>query len=219
MNEVTDLAIASQKLEEVNKLVSHLAEAEEQLERGYGRLAFLLKEVSENRYWEGPFKSFGDYFRQLGERWQLGRAQLYNYMSVARDLDGDVTEEQLNTMGISKALVLRDAKNQNPTLPEDAMISALDPKVTVKDLKEILFTAKEQPTAEEGEWLDMEFEFMVTPSERQILESACNAARHGDPTINDKQKPSAQKKDIALKLAMEYLSAYSGDIIEGGKGI
>jgi hypothetical protein len=207
--------LAQTKLAEVSALVSSLAAAEQQLEKGYGKLAFMLKDVSENRYWDGEYKSFSEYLTYLSSTYRLGRAQFYNYLSAARDLN--VTEDQLNTMGISKALVLRDAKNFNPILPVGAVKAALDPEVTTKELKEILFKANHVPPPDEGEWMDLNFEFMVTPEERLVLENAANAARHGDPTVSEKLKPSAQLKAIALKWAMEYLSSNSNDVVEGGK--
>lgn len=211
--------IAQAKLAEVSTLVANLAGAEQQIERGYGKLAFLLKEVSEHRYWEGAFKSFGEYLKDLGQTFKLGRSQFYNYLSAARDLSGDLTEDQLNTMGISKALVLRDAKEINPVLPANAIEHALDPSVTVKDLKKMLFEAKSLPQAEDGSWMDLDLSCMASDNERLIINSAFNAARHGDPTIDETKAESTQKKEALLKICMEYASTHSGDIVEGGRGV
>lgn len=210
-------AEAQSKIAEVEKLAAQLGEAESQLEKGYGALAFRLKDISENRYWEFSYASFGEFLKHIQEAHKLGRAQLYRYMAVARELDGVVTEKQLTDMGISKAEELLKAHDKNPILPADAVNQALDPTVTTKDLKEILFNADNEPEPEDGSFIDLGFSFMVTEEEKEVLQAAANAARHGDPPIDGKLKPSAQLKLIALKWAMEYLGANSGDVVEGGK--
>ena len=54
-------------------------------------------------------------------------------------------------------MVLRDAKTANPILPADAVAKALDPDVTAKELKKILFESNNLPTPEEGSWVDLGF--------------------------------------------------------------
>lgn len=218
MTEAIINAEAQSKLAEVETLAAKLGAAEAQLEHGYGALACRLKEVSENRYWEGTYKSFGEFLTHLKDKHNVGRSQLYAYLSTARELDGDVTEAQLSEMGISKALVLRDAKNANSLLPADAVTKALDPAVTTKDLKKILFKAN-TPELEQGNYIDLGFEFMVTAEEASVFNAAANAARHMDPPISDTLKPSAQSKEIALRWAMEFLGSHSDQIVESGKGL
>jgi hypothetical protein len=217
MTEIT-WAVSEAKLAEVEVLAAKLGAAEAQLEHGYGTLAFRLKEISEKRYWEPVYESFGAFLTHLKETHKVGRASLYSYLATARELAGDVTEAQLSEMGISKALVLSAAKNINPILPAEAVTKALDPNVTTKDLKQLLFKANNVLEPEAGNWKCIDAEFYATDEEWEVLTSAANAARHEDPPVSDKLKPSAQIKEILLRLSMNYLADHSGSIVEGGKG-
>lgn len=211
-------AVGAEKLGEIEKLVATLAGVEGQLEGGYAKLAYLLRDASENRYWEGLYKSFGEFMSHLRDQYPLGRAQLYNYLSTARDLGEDVNQDQLNAMGISKAMVLRDAKNEKGSISESAVTAAQDPKITVKELKKLLFEASNEFT-DDGTWMDCGFEFYVTDEERALIQDAANAARRVDPVIDDKGKDFMQRKEILLRFCREFLAAYADQVVEGGKGL
>lgn len=200
-------------------LVSKLAEAENQLETGYAQLAFVLADVSKNRYWEGSYESFGDFMNHLHTKFNLGKRQLYNYLSVARELGTDVSQQQLNDMGISKALVLRDAKKASGTVPELSVKAAQDPQVTVKDLKQLLYDSKALPKPQDGDWLDLDFSCYVTPEERETFNDAANAARHSDPSISETLSESAARKEILMRWAMSFLSDHGADTVPGGRGL
>lgn len=201
------------RLSEVETLLGQLATAERQLETGYGKLAYLLKDVSDNRYWVGHYISWGEYLEYLADRYRIGRAQLYSYLGAARDLEGDASEADLTQMGIEKAKVLRKVKNTTNTLPENALKNALDPKVTVKDLKRLLFTAA-NIQEESGEWMDLNFQFFVTPEERATLQDAINAAIHTDPVIQNTLPEPVRMKEIALRFAQEYLASHAESVVE-----
>jgi hypothetical protein len=213
-------AAAQSALSEVETLAAKLGAAESQLEMGYGTLAVRLFDISKNRYWDcGAYKNFGEFMSHLTEKYKIGRAQLYSYLSSARELEGAVTEAELSQMGISKALVLRDAVKNGDALPVNALPAALDAKVTVKALRKLLFESGNLMADEDGAWLDCGFEFIVTEEQRATLHAAANAARHTDPVTKEDIKPFAQNLDIALKWATEFLSTYSKNIVDGGKGL
>ena len=218
MSETIVNAEAQAKLAEVESLAAKLGAAEAQLEAGYGQLAFGLKEVSEHKYWEGSYEDFGAYMDHLSEKHKLGTRQMYNYLSTARELT-DVTPLQLSTMGISKALVLRDAAKLNGKVDDAHIEAAVNPKVSVKDLKKILFDAKQRVKPVDGAWLDLEFEFYVDDDERAELHAAANAARNMNPPISGTLTEFMQRKEIALRWAREFLSTHAESIVEGGKGL
>ena len=212
-------ALAAEKLGEIETLVATLAGVEGQLEGGYAKLAYLLRDASENRYWEGPYKSFGEFVTHLSSKYYLGRASLYNYMSTARELGDDVTQEQLNNMGISKAMVLRDAKKEKGILPADSVSKAVESGVTVKELKKLLFEASNDFGPDDGTWMDCGFEFYASDEERALINDAANAARRIDPVIEEKGKDFMQRKEILLRFCREFLAAYADQVMEGGKGL
>lgn len=211
--------VAIQKLAEVETLVGQLSNAENELEKGYAHLAFLLKEVSEKRYWEGEHESFGDYLGHLSQTYNLGKSQLYSYLSTARDLNGDVTEAQLNSMGISKALAVRGQKNATGSISGTVMEAALDPQVTVRDIKKLIFEETNAAPTEDSAWMDLDMSCYVSDEERREIQDAANAARHLDPPINDELKTHQVRKEILLRFAREFLGQYSDAIIEGGRNL
>lgn len=219
MTEALVNVLAQTKLAEIDTLAAKLGAAETMLEAGYGQLAFLLKETRDNKYWIGVYDSFGDFIAHLRDTHSLGKSQLYKYMFTASELGGIVTPEQLSAMGISKAVALSDIKAQDGTISDAALAAAADPKVTVKELKKLLFEANNTLPPEEGEWLDCGFEFYATTEERALLNAAANAARHTDPVTSEKLTPFMQLKDIVLKWAREYYGAYAANEVEGDKGL
>ena len=219
MSEAIVVALAQTKLVEIETLAAKLGAAEAMLEAGYGELAFALKEMRDNKYWIGVYDSFGDFIAHLRDTHSLGKSQLYKYMFTASELGGIVTPEQLSAMGSSKAVALSDIKAQDGTISDAALAAAADPKVTVKELKKLLFEANNTLPPEEGEWLDCGFEFYATTEERALLNAAANAARHTDPVTSEKLTPFMQLKDIVLKWAREYYGAYAANEVEGDKGL
>ena len=219
MSEAIVVALAQTKLVEIETLAAKLGAAEAMLEAGYGELAFALKEMRDNKYWIGTYDSFGDFMAHLRDTHNLGKSQLYKYMFTASELGGIVTPEQLSAMGISKAVALSDIKAQDGTISDAALAAAADPKVTVKDLRKILFEENHGEGPEAGEWFDCGFEFYATDEERKLLHDAANAARHVDPVISEKLTDFVQRKEIAVRWAREFLATYAEHFVEGDKGL
>ena len=219
MTEAIVTALAQTKLVEIDTLAAKLGAAEAMLEAGYGELAFALKEMRDNKYWIGTYDSFGDFMAHLRDTHNLGKSQLYKFMYTATELGGIVTPDQLSAMGISKAVALSDIKAQDGEISEAALAAAADPKVTVKDLKKLLFESNNTLPPEEGEWLDCGFEFYATQEERNLLNAAANAARHTDPVTSEKLARFMQLKDVLLKWATEYYGAHAANEVEGDKGL
>jgi hypothetical protein len=205
-------AAAQSALSEVETLAAKLGAAESQLEMGYGTLAVRLFDISKNRYWEGAYKNFGEFMSHLTEKYKIGRAQLYSYLSSARELEGAVTEAELSQMGISKALVLRDAVKNGDALPVNALPAALDAKVTVKDLRKILFESGNLMADEEGTWYDTEMEFYVTGEERAEILRGFDIARKVDPPVSETLTEHAQRKEIMLRLCREFIGTYEREV-------
>jgi hypothetical protein len=220
MSEAIVIALAQEKLTEIETLAAKLGAAETMLEAGYGELAFRLKEMRDNKYWVGVYDSFGDFMVHLRDRHSLGKSQLYKYMFTATELGEIVTPEQLSAIGITKAVALSDIKAQDGTISDAALAAAQDPKVTVKDLKKLLFEENVKLSKpEDGEWMDCGFEFYATQEERNLLNAAANAARHTDPVTSETLQPFMQLKDILLKWAGEYYGAHAANEVEGDKGL
>jgi hypothetical protein len=202
--------LPEQVLTQVNQQVIAMAATEEECERGYAQLGWMLLEVATMQYWRVAHQTFRDYLRTIAMSSRKTASQLQQYFLTVRDLSDTFTLAQLEAMGISKAIKLRQAKDYAIVLPSDVVQAALDSKITVKELQKVISTTLKMPE-EDGDYLDLGFEFMVSPEERATLEAAVDAAMHTDPVTKTTISKSAQMKDIALKFAMEFLGSHSGD--------
>jgi hypothetical protein len=205
-----NLLTGDDTLHKVALQAESMAAVDLQCERGYAHLGWLLWEVAEMQFWRVQHDTFRDYLKSVSAISKRTPAQLQLFFLTVRDLSDTFTRDQLESIGITKATKLRGAKDYAVVLPAVVVNAALDPQVTVKELKKIISTTLKMPE-DDGNWMDLEFEFMVSPEERETLEAAVAAAMHTDPVTKSTISRSAQMKDVALKFAMEFLSAHSGD--------
>jgi hypothetical protein len=195
-------------LNEVDKLVFSLGAAEANLEIGYVRVGKLLQTVSEREYYihaidptDGrPFHSFGAYMVDLARKYHRGHTQLYSYMMTVRELSGEVTEEQLGQMGITKAKELRAAKKGGLGITPELVATACDPGTTRVDLRRAIFSEAHMPEPQDDsmQWFDLGGIYL-TRDERRELDDVFN---HATAMLNlppDMKEPSRIK---AIILAM-----------------
>ena len=201
---------ADDALRVVTDHATFMAEVDNQGERGYAHLGWLLLEVAEMQYWRVRYATFREYLRSIAAVSKKTPEVLQRYFLTVRDLSDTFTASQLEEMGISKAMKLRQAKDYAIVLPKIIVDAALDSKITVKDLHKLISTTLRMPE-EEGDWMDLGAEFYVTPEERATIEDAMKAAEHCDPITKKTISASMQRKDIVLKWCMEFLGAHSSD--------
>jgi len=201
---------AEARLSAVIAKAQFLASMDHQSERGYATLGWMLLEVATLQLWRVQHETFRDYLRAVAMVSKKSAGQLHQYFLTVRDLSDTFTAEQLAAMGITKAIRLRAAKDYAIVLPAAVVSAALDPLVSVKDLKKVISTALKMPE-EEGDWMDLECEFMVTEEQRALLEQAIDVAMHTDPLTKSTISKSAQMLDVMTKFAQEFLGAHSGD--------
>lgn len=201
---------AGNLLQQVEAQATAMSKAEEGIEKGYAHLGWMLLEVSEMQYWRVNFDTFREYLKSVAMKSKKTTGQLQQYFLTVRDLSDTFTAEQLESMGISKAIKLRGAKDYAIVLPQVVINAALDPNITVAEMKKVISVALKMPE-EEGDYMDLEFEFMVTPEQRALFEQGINVAMHTEPLTKSTISKSAQMLDVAQKLFMEFLGAHSGD--------
>ena len=195
---------------QVTARAEEMAKQEDILERGYARLGYMLLEVAEMQYWRVQHNTWRDYLKAVAMVSRKTDKQLMQYFLTVRDLMDTFTIEQLESMGITKAIRLRAAKDYLLVIPEQVIGAALDPNVTVKELKDMISKLMGAPE-EEGDWMDLEMEFIVTPEQRAFAEQVINVAMHTEPLTKSTISKSAQMWDVFEKLGMEWLGAHSGD--------
>lgn len=210
MSDFKNAADGDAILADVEKEAVALAQTEDGLERGYAHLGLLLLEVASMQYWRVHHDSFRKYLEAVATKSKRTSGQLQQYFLTVRDLIDTFSVAQLEAIGITKAIKLRQAKDYAIVLPPAVVQAALDSKISAKDLKKTIALALKMPE-EDGDWLDLEMEFMVTPEQRLFAEQVIDVAMHTDPVTKSTISKSAQMWDVFEKLGMEYLGAHSGD--------
>jgi hypothetical protein len=199
-------------LNQVKHQAITMAETEDECERGYAHLGWMLLEVADMQYWRVQHETFRDYLRAVAMVSKKTPETLHRYFLTVRDLSDTFSAAQLESMGISKAMKLRQAKDYAIVIPSVIINAALDSTVTIKELKKLISTTLRMPE-DEGDWFDLGAEFYVSPEERATIEDAMKAAEHCDPITKKTISISMQRKDIVLKWCMNFLADYSP---EGG---
>jgi hypothetical protein len=195
------------RLQDVKDQATAMGALDAQCESGYAHLGWLLLEVAEMQYWRVQHETFRDYLRLVSTYSKRSVGQLQQYFLTVRDLIDTFDADQLESMGITKAMRLRAAKDYAIVLPAVVVNAALDPKVTVKELKKIISVTLKMPE-EDGDWMDLECEFMVTPEQRALFTQAIDVAMHTDPLTKSTISKSAQMLDVMTKFAQEFLGAH-----------
>ena len=195
---------------QVTARAEEMAKQEDILERGYARLGYMLLEVAEMQYWRISYNTFREYVSSVATRARKTAGQLMRYFLTVRDLMDTFSIEQLETIGITKAMRLRQAKDYALVLPPDIIKAALDPTLTVRDLKKVISVTLKM-SDDDGDWLDLEMEFLVTPEQRSFAEQVISTAMHTEPLTKSTVSKSAQMWDVFEKLGQEFLGAHSGD--------
>lgn len=197
-------------LADVSKWADALAANDKLADVGYAHLGWMLLEVAEMQYWKIRYETFTKYLEAVAAVAKRTPGQIRQYFLTVRDLSSDFSSKQLEDMGITKATKVRNAKDYALVLPPTIIAAALDATVSAKDLKKVITTELRMPE-EEGDWMDLGMEFVVTAEQRATIEQAIDAARHTEPLTKSTISESAQNLDVMMKFAMEYLGAHTGD--------
>ena len=197
-------------LREIDAHAYQMALAEDGIERGYAHIGLMLLETAEMEYWRVRFDTFTDYLADVAKKAKRSSGQLKQYLYTVRDLINTFNPAQLELMGITKATKMRGAKDYALVLPASLKAAALDPKVSVKDLRKLISETLKMPE-DDGDYMDCEMEFMVTPEQRATIEQAIDVAMRTDPITKQTISKSAQMLDVMMKLSQEFLGAHSGD--------
>lgn len=197
-------------LRSVNQKASELAAAENTCERGYAHLGWLLLEVAQMQYWRVQHETFKEYLKSVSTISKKTPGQLQRYFLTVRDLSDTFELNQLEDMGITKAMRLRAAKDYAIVLPATVIQAALDVNISDRELKKVISINLKIPE-EDGDWFDCEMEFMVNAEQRATITQAIDVAMHTEPLTKSTISKSAQRLDIMMKFCMEFLGSHSGD--------
>jgi len=197
---------------DINGLLTSIKNHELSLASNYVKLGRLLLRVQQERYWEGwGHSSFGQYIDSLRDYLDRARSQIYAFVAVADKLLPYVREQDLDSMGISRAQELaRFVKQSGLKVPQHLLEAALDSKVKIGQLKIQVSEALHIKGEIQGTWWDpFGGGAYFTPDEKKEVQQAQELARRDIQTdLPDHQ----QRKEIILAWAREF---YSSNVQEG----
>lgn len=196
------------KIEDITQTI---LEEKQSLDRNFVKLSQYINEVRQKKYWLlGNFKSFGDYLESIEKRFNVGKSQLYVYMSTTRNLLPSMGEEELVDIGITKAKVLSKYVEQSgqQTIPDDILAAAKDPNTTVDRLDAEVNSKLHNVMPEKGKWFQIPGFFLDEDERAEILD-AFALAKSIDPVIKNDIPQWQQMKETMLRMAREFIGSYS----------
>jgi hypothetical protein len=200
---------AKQVLAAIDQSATTLGASSTGLERGFAALGFMLLEASSMHYWDAYYETFREFLSDVSLRCGRSIDQLQRYFLTVRDLSDSFSREEMETMGITKAMKVRQVLDYPSGLPAKVRESALDPAVTVKDLKRVIHENVKFPEEpHEGEWVDYEAEGYVSADRKATLDLAIYAAMHTEPIISTKNSKGAQMLEVLERFAQEYIAGH-----------
>ena len=214
---------ALQKQAEIDELLGQISAHELRLAKSYARLGSRLKEMKSNFYWMSlGYDRFSTYLEFIRGKIGRERSQVYAILSVAEALLPAMTEEQLETVGITKAHELKRLLKEGGSVhaPVDLELEtedymdhveildyALDPKVTANQLRVKINELLHVTDDVQGLWYDPQG-FYATADERKEIEQFWQWGKTF-LQIKDEQPEHSWKKEVFMAAVRECLGSWA----------
>jgi hypothetical protein len=200
--------------EQIEQVVISLRYQRDQIEYSVAKLGSLMLKVQEHKLWEKlGHRSWGSYVQSVQEKLQMGRTQIFQYISVAKALLPVMTEEELGNIGITKAIELKRFQNLTGKKPTPELVAHAKHS-SMAELKARVFLETHGVPMEQERYFDFGGCYL-SDGEREEIERAFMAACLVDPPIPEGTSDVPKKKEIMLRLAREFLSTW-GDLVQEG---
>jgi hypothetical protein len=184
------------------------------LEQSWTRLGVMLTAFKAKEYWrQFPelYTTFDDFMSELKTRFRRGRTQLYGYMGAVEALLPSMPSEQIEAIGISKALELKRAlkKLNGKPLPEEIITAATSPTVTTKELRGDIGRALNLTEEAKGSWFDLDGFYMDAEERAEFKEAflATEGLLGLKPTTPD----HIRRKEVFLTWMREWWGTHAAD--------
>lgn len=206
-----EIQVAQQLQQQIDSVASEISSGEQTISSRWVKLGSLVYQVRQKKYWSAyGHHSFGSYVVTLEPKIRRKRSQIYLCVGVIETLGSQVSEEDLETMGISKANELKKyVKESGKIIPSELLQLALSSEIDLDNLKASVADALHKTPDEKGSWLDLGG-FYVSDDERRLILDTIELAKNIDPVVPHDIPEHAQKKEAVLRLVMEFQSTYGG---------
>lgn len=211
----SDKLDAEAVLYDITHTVESIRNGELKLAMSWVHLGSLLLKAQTRKHWiTWGYESFGKLIDDLRAKLDRQRSYLYNVVDVSERLLPSVSEEDLEKLGITRANELaRYCKQSGLSVPQFLLDVALDRTRSVEELHAAVLGALHEKGEVVGTWYDPEG-FYATPEEKKEIQQANELARRVEPVIDATLPEHCQRKEVALRLAREFLGTYAGQEVE-----
>ena len=199
---------------EIYTELASLAAKENELDHSYVRLGALLVLYKQSESWRAHgYANFDDFMEGLRARFNRARKTLYKYLGVVENLLPVVTAEDLNDIGISKAMELKYALSfPGRKITPEVLAAAKDENVTVKQLRAVLHLEYTLPPDQRptGTWFDCGGWYMDKEERVEFVE----AIKVGMAVLGiRKETPEWQQRKLIIMTALqEFLAAHGPEV-------
>ncbi len=146
-------------------------------------------------------------------RLDRSRSQVYQAITVVDKLSPHVTDDQLESMGITKASDLLRIMKQTGRAPSKEIISrATDAKVTSQVLENEIYEKYHVRKDYETGRLRCIERFYATDDEWAEILRAFDIAARTDPVISKNTPSGVRMRMIMTRMAQEYLSTHEAEV-------
>src|SRR5208282_3852661 len=183
------------------------------LEASWMRLGKLLAEFKAAEHWRLlGYETFPKFMLELRDKYNRGKTQLWNYLTVAEKLLPLYPAEKLEAMGISKAMEFaRALGNSKTVLPQEIIDKATEQGTTIKKLRGLIGVAQHGGVApEQSSWFDWGGSFLTAGEKEEIKEAIRVTIRLLG--IAPHVPEHIQRKEIFLAWAKEFYGTYASEV-------
>lgn len=193
---------ASKLRDDINSLLNSIRSHEQKLGSSYIRLGRMLSEVDRQRAWiPWGYNSLAGYINSIKDQIGRERSQIFEMVAVAEKLLPQISESDLESMGISRASLLKKFCNQTMRrVPPELLAAALDVSISVAEFKAKVYNELHQEQEVKGKWVD--YGFYATAEELAEIQQAAKLV-----PIEGNIPDWAVRREVMLSFAREFFSS------------
>lgn len=214
MSELTNEELQEAELlnTQVDELASTIQSNEKLISSSWVKIGSLIYKIRSKKYWQVyGYSSFGSYAKSLEPKINRKRSQVYLAVGVIETLGDQIEPQNLESMGITKASVLRKyAKQSGKRVPQDLIDTASDENTSTEDIDATVSKLLHEPPKDKTTWYNFGG-FYVSEAEKDEIEAAIELAKMVDPVVLHTNPEHIQRGEVFMKMCREFYGTYAAE--------
>lgn len=213
-----DESRAKELQSEIEKALENAKESYARLMRSFARLGNVLLEVRSKYFWRlYGYDTWGAYMASIETQAKKSHTQLHSYITVAEKLNPYLEENQIETMGISKAMELARIPKFFGVAPSKELIEyAINSDITTSELRGEIYKKYQLSEEDKGKYFDLG-PVLVTPEQKALILKVFDLAPKVDPPFDISWPDMVIKTQTILRMCEECESSWSQEVQYVGK--